>query len=32
LKNPRNPLAFAGTNDYQPLNKADILGKPIEII
>jgi len=32
LKQPRHGEAQLGANDYQPINRADIIGKPIEII
>ena len=32
LKQPRQGEALCGANDYQPVNRADIIGKPIEII
>jgi len=32
LKQPRHGEAQCGANDYQPINRVDIIGKPIEII
>ena len=32
LKQPRHGEAQLVANDYQPINRTDIIGKPIEII
>lgn len=32
LKQPRHGDSNCGANDYQPINRADIIGKPVEII